>query len=110
MFVILPLDGSDFTGTEEMLTFDEGINQICRDISITDDDVTERPEETFEVVITSSDSQADVGPPSRANVIIEDDDRKTIHWSLDTLNKEYLYINEQHLLHNMLTVAVHYSS
>jgi hypothetical protein len=40
--------------------------------------VTETDEETFEVVISSTDPQADVGTPNRANVIIEDDDRAVI--------------------------------
>ena len=70
--------GTDFTAREFTLNFDQGINQLCRDIPIIDDDVTERAEETFEVIITSSDPQVNVGPPNRANVIIEDDDRESV--------------------------------
>ena len=58
------------------LTFEQGTSRLCRDITIVNDNIAERPEERFEVIITSTDPQATVGTPNRATVIIEDDDRK----------------------------------
>ena len=67
-------DGSDFTGVIFTLNFDEGIDELCVDIPILDDGVTEVLEEIFEVSLETTDPIVNVGPPSDA--IIVDDDRK----------------------------------
>ena len=72
---IIP-DDDDYTAEEIVLTFDEDTQRICRDIDVTDDDVTEE-EEDFVVTLTTDDDQAETGPPDRAVVTIEDNDRES---------------------------------
>ena len=72
---IIP-DDEDYTRQEVVLTFDEDTQRICRDIDVTDDDVTEEDED-FVVTLTTDDDQAETGPPDRAVVTIEDNDRES---------------------------------
>ena len=67
-------EDDDFTGVTFTLNFDEDIDEICRDIPIIDDVITEIPEETFVVTLQSNDPQVTVGPPSDATIV--DNDRK----------------------------------
>ena len=67
---------ADYTSVEVELTFDEAVSLSCVDISIEDDDFIEEPE-SFNVTLTSGDSDVTFMPPA-APVFIVDDDSVTI--------------------------------
>ena len=66
--------GSDFEVNTVMLTFAPGILQNCFNVTITDDDLYENPEEFF-VNITTTDPQVLISTMTSVVTII-DDDRK----------------------------------
>ena len=69
--------GEDYTSADFTITFNEGINRVCRNIVILNDDEAE-PQEQFVVILQTNDPQATTGPPNQADVIIMDNDRKTL--------------------------------
>ena len=75
-------DPEDFTETQVMLTFSPSISRACVDILITDDDISEDPED-FPVVLISDDPDVTTTTPTTTVTII-DDDAVTIGFEMET--------------------------
>ena len=64
---------SDYSATSEVLTFDQRVDRVCINISITDDEIQEPPIESFNLTLTTVDPSVDLDP-SFGTVSIFDDD------------------------------------
>ena len=69
---LLIADPDDYTETSQMLTFMEGISDVCTSIRITDDNVLE-DDESFLLTLTTSEPRVTLDPEQGSVLIIDDD-------------------------------------
>ncbi|XP_028399458.1 uncharacterized protein LOC114522881 [Dendronephthya gigantea] len=75
--------GDDFTFADQSVVFQPGDTQQTRLVVINGDNVVE-PTEFFNVVLTSTDGNVQIGTPSTTVVTIEDDDEASLYFSSGT--------------------------
>ena len=63
------------------LTFDTGVDTLCMDIEILDDEVGE-PQEIFRGVLTVEDTQVTIRDPNPVDIVVTDDDGKNQTWEI----------------------------
>jgi len=74
-FLLCFIAGSDYEAASSSLTFNAGQERQCVNVSIVDDGTNERREE-FEVLMRVENEPSVNIAPNRAEVVIQDDDRK----------------------------------
>ena len=79
--VVIPYDSTpagsaDYTATTVDLTFGPGIDEVCFDVPITDDQIMEATED-FQIEITSNDPNFQPTTNMTTTINIIDDDSKT---------------------------------
>ena len=70
--ICLTTDGEDYTGIAMDLTFNQNTSRTCADVLITNDIVTEGPE-NITVAITAGDVDVILKPQTGVIIIIDDD-------------------------------------
>ena len=67
-------DGEDYRADPRVLTFSPGVDRVCFDVSIIDDNRYELNEDFF-VNLTTSDPQVDINPMTAVVTILDDESK-----------------------------------
>ena len=73
MFTLFSESSLDYVSTTQHLPFETGVEEVCMDVEIIDDDLVEN-DESFTVVLTSTDGLDDRIILVKGFVTIEDND------------------------------------
>ena len=73
LLLLLPfIAPADYEAISEILAFDQRVNRVCRNVTITDDDIQEPPE-LFNLTLTTMDTGVTLDPLFGTVLIIDDD-------------------------------------